>query len=61
MFLIVTERTPEIGLRLALGAKDSHILANISEAFVIVFLGGLLGFNKWGFFGILNNIQLPSG
>ena len=62
MFLIVTERTPEIGLRLALGAKDSHILGQILiEAFVIVFLGGLLGFLISGaFLGVLNNIQLPS-
>lgn len=45
MFLIVTERTPEIGLKLALGAKDKHILVQVLlEAFVIVFLGGLLGF-----------------
>ena len=45
MFLIVTERTHEIGLKLALGAKDKHILGQVLlEAFVIVFLGGLLGF-----------------
>ena len=45
MFLIVTERTPEIGLKLALGAKDKHILGQVLlESFVIVFLGGLLGF-----------------
>ena len=45
MFLIVTERTPEIGLKLALGAKDKHILGQVLlETFVIVFLGGLLGF-----------------
>lgn len=44
MFLIVNERTPEIGLRLALGASDGSILWQfLLEALVLVFIGGLLG------------------
>lgn len=45
MFLIVTERTKEIGLRKALGACKRHILLQILvEALVIVILGGMIGF-----------------
>jgi len=44
MFLIVTERTKEIGLRMAVGARDSHILIQILfEALILVVLGGLFG------------------
>jgi len=45
MFLIVTERTREIGLRKALGARDWHIFLQILlEGVIIVGLGGILGF-----------------
>ena len=45
MFLIVTERTKEIGLRMAVGASDWQILMQILlEALIIVGLGGLIGF-----------------
>lgn len=45
MFLIVTERTNEIGLRMAMGARRSHIMLQILlEASVIVLIGGVLGF-----------------
>lgn len=44
MFLIVTERTREIGLRMALGAEQSHIMLQfILETLTLVSLGGFIG------------------
>lgn len=44
MFLIVTERTREIGLRKALGASENNILIHfLSETLCIVGLGGAIG------------------
>ena len=45
MFLIVRERTREIGLRMAVGARDWHIMLQVMlEAALMVGLGGLAGF-----------------
>ncbi|MGD9152958.1 MAG: ABC transporter permease [Gammaproteobacteria bacterium] len=45
MFLIVNERTREIGLRMSVGARDWHIMSQVLlEALIIVGLGGLIGF-----------------
>ena len=45
MFLIVRERTREIGVRMAMGARDGHIMGQVMlEALLIVLLGGLAGF-----------------
>jgi putative ABC transport system permease protein len=45
MFLIVTERTKEIGIRRAIGATDSKIMVQILlQTFVVIIIGGLAGF-----------------
>lgn len=61
MFLIVTERTREIGLRMALGAEQSHIMMQfILESFFLVGFGGLLGAIISGFIIFsLRQMQLP--
>ena len=44
MYVVVKERTQEIGIRLAVGARRSHILFQfIFEALLIAFIGGAIG------------------
>jgi putative ABC transport system permease protein len=50
MLVSVTERTREIGLRMAVGAGGRHILGQfLTEAVVLCIFGGLIGFGVgWG-------------
>lgn len=45
MNIVVEERTKEIGIKMSLGAKKRHVLAQfIFETLMITFVGGLIGF-----------------
>jgi putative ABC transport system permease protein len=50
MYAIVKERTREIGIRIAVGARRNHILAQfIFQALLIAFIGGTIGLLfSWG-------------
>ncbi len=56
MIMSVSERTPEIGLKKAIGATNGNIIGEfLLEAAVIGLLGGAIGFGLgWGVAGLLN-------
>jgi putative ABC transport system permease protein len=52
MYVVVTERTAEIGLKKALGAKNSDILSEfLIESILVTIIGGVIGIIFGGFLG----------
>jgi putative ABC transport system permease protein len=52
MYVVVTERTAEIGLKKALGAKNSDILSEfLIESILVTLIGGVIGIIFGGFLG----------
>jgi len=60
MYVVVRERTPEIGIRRSVGARRRDILTQfLGESFLIVGLGALLGFlGSWGIVTLLSFVPM---
>ena len=63
MYVVVKERTREIGIRLAVGARRRHILFQfIFEALFIAFLGGTIGMLfSWGVVSVVHLLPSDDG
>jgi putative ABC transport system permease protein len=63
MYVVVKERTREIGIRMAVGARRSHILAQfVLEALLIAFIGGTIGMLFcWGVVSIFRTLPSDEG
>ncbi len=63
MYVVVKERTHEIGIRRAIGAKRGHIITQfLGEAFMITGGGGAIGIGlSLGIIGLVSLVPLDSG
>jgi len=63
MYVVVKERTHEIGIKMAVGAKRRYILAQfISEALLIAFIGGGVGLLfSWGVVSVVRLFPASDG
>ncbi|RMD87023.1 MAG: FtsX-like permease family protein [Calditrichaeota bacterium] len=63
MYIVVKERTREIGIKMAIGARRRYILAQfIFEALLIAFIGGAIGvLFSWGIVSIVRLIPANDG
>jgi putative ABC transport system permease protein len=63
MYVVVKERTREIGIRMALGARRSYILWQIIfEALLLAFVGGFIGLTfSWGVVSIVKMLPADDG
>jgi putative ABC transport system permease protein len=61
MLVSVTERTREIGIRKAVGAKSTDIIAQfLTEAVVLTMLGGLIGMAFGWLISLVSRLAFPS-
>ena len=62
MYVVVKERTREIGIKKAVGAKSKHIIVQfIFESLLIAILGGTIGiFLSWGIVKIFSMIPVQN-
>lgn len=63
MYAVVKERTHEIGIKIAIGARKSYILFQfIFEALLIAFIGGAIGMLfTWGIVSVVRLFPADSG
>ena len=63
MYVVVKERTKEIGIKMAIGARKGYILFQfIFEALLISFLGGFIGMMfSWGVVSLVRTIPADDG
>jgi putative ABC transport system permease protein len=61
MYVVVTERTAEIGLKKALGARESDIMREfLVEAILVTVIGGIIGIGAGAFLGFVVSLIAKS-
>ena len=62
MYVVVKERTREIGIKMAIGAKPKHIIAQfIFESLLIALIGGFIGITvSWGVIKLMAMIPVQN-